>query len=76
MAETYKNLYSKIINIKNLFIAWRKAREGKTKKGYVIEFEKSIKENLFELKDELKNQTYKPEPLKTFILRDPKTRKI
>ena len=29
-----------------------------------------------QLSEELKNQTYKPEPLKTFILRDPKTRKI
>jgi len=28
------------------------------------------------LHDELKNETYYPEPLKTFILRDPKTRKI
>jgi len=28
------------------------------------------------LHDELKNQTYKPEPLKTFIIHDPKTRKI
>ncbi len=28
------------------------------------------------LHDELKTQTYSPHPLKTFILRDPKTRKI
>jgi len=70
------NLYSEIFSISNLANAWRKARKGKTKKDYVIEFEKNVRENLLKLRDELKNQTYKPEPLKIFILRDPKTRKI
>ena len=74
--KTYKNLYAKLYNMSNLILAWRKARKGKTKKSYVIEFEKDIIKNLFELHNELKNQTYKPIPLKTFILRDPKTRKI
>jgi len=76
MAKTYVNLYSQIINLKNLILAWRKARKGKTKKVYVIEFEANLRENLLKLQSELKNQSYKPEPLKTFILRDPKTRKI
>ena len=62
--------------MKNLILAWRKARKGKTKKDYVIEFEKNLPKNLKLLHEELKNQTYKPKPLKTFILRDPKTRKI
>ena len=62
--------------MKNLISAWKKARKGKTKKDYVIEFEKNLGENLRALHYELKVQTYKPKPLKTFILRDPKTRKI
>jgi len=70
------NLYSQIYHLKNLFLAWRKARKHKTKKFDVIEFEKDLRKNLLQLQKELKNQTYKPEPLKTFILRDPKTRKI
>jgi len=74
--KTYKHLYEKIYSWKNLILAYRKARKHKTKKLDVVEFEKNILENLFNLSDELKNQTYKPEPLKTFILRDPKTRKI
>ena len=57
-------------------IAWKKARKGKTKKNYVIEFEKYLERNLLDLQFELKNQFYEPLPLKTFILRDPKTRKI
>jgi retron-type reverse transcriptase len=62
--------------MKNLILAWKKARKGKTQKDYVIEFEKNLGTNLKALHYELKYQTYKPKPLETFILRDPKTRKI
>ncbi len=74
--KTYKNLYSKIISYENLFLAWQKARKEKTKKEYVIEFEKDLEVNLIELREELLSQNYDPKPLITFILRDPKTRKI
>jgi retron-type reverse transcriptase len=74
--KTYKNLYEKIYSLDNLILVWRKARKGKTKKKYVIEFEKNLKENLFQLQKELIMQVYFPKALKTFILRDPKTRKI
>jgi len=70
------SIYSQIYNISNLILAWRKAKKGKTKKIYVREFEKDTIENLFTLHEELKNETYLPKPLKIFILRDPKTRKI
>lgn len=74
--KTYNNLYSQIYNLDNLILAWKKARKGKTKKDYVIEFEANLRENLLQLHKELKDESYMPEPLKTFILRDPKTRKI
>ena len=70
------NLYPQIYNLGNLILAWRKARKRKTKKEYIIEFEKNLVKNLVNLHLELANQTYFPKPLKTFILRDPKTRKI
>ena len=73
--DTYE-LYLKIISLENLYLAYKKARRYKTKKDYIIEFEVNLQENLIKLNEELKNQTYSPEPLKTFILRDPKTRKI
>lgn len=60
----------------NLTIAWRKARKGKSKKFYVIEFEKDLERNLLKLHSELKSETYFPKELKTFIIRDPKTRVI
>jgi len=74
--KTYNNLYSEIISLQNLILAWRKARKGKTKKAYTKDFEENIAYNLKILYEELKNQTYNPKPLETFILRDPKTRKI
>ncbi len=74
--RTYKNLYEKIISLDNLSLAWMKARKRKTKKEYVIEFEKNLLKNLTKLHNELNFQTYKPKPLETFILKDPKTRKI
>jgi len=70
------NLYSKIYDFNNLFRAWQKARKGKTKKGYVIKFEKDLERNLLDLQLELKSETYRPLQLETFILRDPKTRRI
>ncbi|MEK6848011.1 MAG: hypothetical protein AABX65_00065, partial [Nanoarchaeota archaeon] len=74
--KTYNNLYKEIYDINNLLLAFRKARKDKTRKPYVIEFEKDIVGNLFQLQKELIEQTYQPKPLVTFILRDPKTRKI
>ena len=74
--KTYKNLYKEIISFENLILAWEKARKGKTKMFYVIEFEKEIFYQLMALHYELKFQTYNPKQLVTFILRDPKTRKI
>ena len=40
--KTYQNLYNQIISPGNLMIAWRKARKGKTKKEYIMEFEKDL----------------------------------
>src|SRR3989338_2276754 len=74
--KTYNNLYQNIYDFDNLLLAYQKARKGKTKKFYVIKFEKNLEKNLLDLQFELKNKFYKPLPLETFILRDPKTRKI
>lgn len=70
------NLYDKVYSYDNLELAFKKARKGKTLKPYVIEFEKQLKQNLLNLRQELLLHTYTPKPLQTFILRDPKTRKI
>ncbi len=74
--KTYFNLYPKIFSLKNLYLAFEKAKRGKSSKNYVKEFEKDLKNNLLRLQEELRDLVYKPKPLKMFILRDPKLRKI
>jgi len=74
--KTQKNIFYKIYKWENILLAFKKARKGKTKKRYVKYFEENLIENLQDLQFELMTFTYKPKPLETFILRDPKTRKI
>lgn len=74
--KTYSNLYKQVCSKENLELAWKKARKRKTLKQYVIAFESNISENLALLRTELLLHSYRPLPLSTFVLRDPKTRKI
>ena len=74
--HAHNNLYHKIYSYNNLLLAFKKARKGKTKKDYVIQFKYNLKENLLRLQERLLSETYKPRPLKRFIIRDPKTRVI
>ncbi|MBU0530716.1 MAG: reverse transcriptase/maturase family protein [Nanoarchaeota archaeon] len=74
--KTYNNLYEKICSLENLRKAYKKARKGKSKRHYVIFFESDLQNNLLNLQKELIGLTYHPGPLKTFVIRDPKTRVI
>ncbi len=69
-------LFDKLCHSDNLYTAYWQARQGKTQRKYVLDFEEKLHENLLLLQQELQSQTYHPKPLETFILRDPKTRKI
>ena len=69
-------MYEEICSIGNLVYAFQKAKKGKTKKRYVKRFKKDFRENILRLREELISKSYRPYPLKTFIIRDPKTRKI
>ena len=53
--KTYSNLYWKIISLKNLILAWKRAKKGKTNKSYIIKFEKNLISNIKELHYELKS---------------------
>ena len=74
--KTYKNLYKELCDFDNLSLAFRKARKGKSKKDYVINFESDLQENLKCLQNDLINKNYSPYPLKKFVIRDPKIRTI
>ncbi|MEK6936948.1 MAG: hypothetical protein AABW58_02655 [Nanoarchaeota archaeon] len=74
--KTFSNLYQKLYSLENLNRAFEKASKNKKHKKYVVEFESNLEKELFILKEELENLSYKPKPLRKFIVRDPKTRKI
>lgn len=76
MPVTYDNLYPKLCSYENLLLAFKKARKRKSLKPYVIEFEANLEDNLKQLQKELVTETYKPAPLKSFVISEPKTRKI
>lgn len=69
-------MYEQLCSEENLLSAFYKARKGKTQRHYVQVFEKELDKNLKQLEQELRTQTYQPKPLTTFVIRDPKTRKI
>lgn len=76
MSKPLSNIYEELCSYENLELAFKKARRGKTLKDYALRFEENLEENLLFLRDEILTKTYNPKPLQTFILRDPKTRKI
>ena len=69
-------MYTKIYSFENLLLAYLKASKGKRNKYYVQKFAENLESNLLKLSEELRLQIYQPKLLKTFIIRDPKTRKI
>jgi hypothetical protein len=74
--KTYRHLFEKISSYDNLLLAFQNAKRGKTKKPYVVEFERNLQNNLYRLQWELMTRTYAPRPLTVFTVRDPKTRTI
>ena len=74
--KTYKNLYQELCSKENLALAFKKAQKRKSRKPYVIEFKNSLSGNLKILRDKLLSGEYRPRPLRTFVIRDPKVRKI
>jgi retron-type reverse transcriptase len=73
---TYNKLYEKLYSYENLLFAYKKAKKGKPKKIYVVNFEKNLEKNLLNLQEDLIKKNYYPSNMNRFIVRDPKTRTI
>ena len=76
MMKTYSGIYEKLCSHDNLLLAYKKARKRKSDRWYVKEFECNLESELLQLKHELETMTYKPRPLRQFVIRDLKTRLI
>ena len=73
---TMSSLFEEIISLPNLFAAWREFIKGKNKKGDVLEFAADLEEHIFLLHDDLANGKYRHGGYTTFIVSDPKPRRI
>lgn len=74
--KRFGNLYNKIYEADNLYLAYSKARKGKVKSYGVIRFEKELDNNILSLQRELKEETYKTSSYDVFKIYDPKERDI
>ena len=74
--KIYRNLFDIIISPENLFSAWDAFKSDKRNKQDVQRFEWNLEQNIFELRRDLKNKTYKHGSYEGFYIRDPKQRHI
>ncbi|MEK7077876.1 MAG: reverse transcriptase domain-containing protein [Patescibacteria group bacterium] len=74
--KVFHNVFNRVISLENLFLAWREFKKGKRKRPDVQDFEFNLEDNLFQLRHELKNQTYRHGSYTPFCVTDPKLRHI
>lgn len=74
--KRYGNLYSKVYDMDNLFLAYQKARKGKSKSYGVMWFEKEFQKNMMSIFNDLRNETYRTSEYEIFKIYDPKERNI
>lgn len=70
------NLYTKIYDLDNLYLAYSKAKTGKSKSKGVIQFESDLDNNILRIQKELIEQKYITSEYNVFTIRDPKERTI
>lgn len=60
----------------DLYRAYKDARKHKRGRAYQLKFEFNLEENLIDLRDELYERRYKPQPSTCFVIHDPKMREV
>lgn len=74
--KRFGNLYYKIYEYDNLYLAYIKARKGKGKSYGVIQFEKNLEHNLLSIQKDIADETYATSEYDVFKIYDPKERLI
>lgn len=72
----HRSLFEEIISLPNLFAAWREFSHDKKKKKDVLAFAPDTEEQIFLLHDELKDGRYRHGGYESFMVSDPKPRRI
>jgi len=76
MGKIYKNFYPQIYDLFNLWLAFDKASKGRRSHPSVAAFEYNLEPELIRLRDELREQTWRPGGYRSFMVHEPKRRKI
>jgi len=71
-----KGLWEQIVNFENLYTAYRSAAKGKRFRNEVLAFSSCLEDNLFDLRDDLLNGTYKVGGYREFYVYEPKKRLV
>jgi len=74
--KRHGNLWHKIIEKENLYLAFYKAQKGKSEQKGVIEFKKDIQGNIDKIHTILVNKTFATAKYKLKVIHEPKERKI
>jgi len=74
--KIYTDLFDRIISPENLFEAWESFKRDKRNKADVMEFERNLEKNIFQLHRSLKSGIYRHSRYYGFYIRDPKQRHI
>lgn len=74
--KTHKNLYPQIWSFENLLAAAKKAQRGKRREAEVYAFNAGLEQNLLQLQEELRDQTWKPGAYRDFYVYEPKKRLV
>jgi len=70
------NLFEKVVTKDNLFLAYQKARKGKSGQYGVRIFEKNVERNIDQIYDKLISGTYRTSEYSIFRIYEPKEREI
>lgn len=74
--KRYNNLWSQIIDFKNIYQAAHQAQRGKRFRDNVLEFNYNLESELIAIQSDLTEKTYLPGPYRTFQIVEPKKRMI
>ncbi len=74
--KTVKNIYPALTELKNLYLAFKKASKGKRWKPYVEQFKVNLEKELWQLQYELQTKTYQPGAYYNFYISEPKRRLV
>jgi len=74
--KRYGDLMQQVLSFGALVRASKRAARGKKTKPQVAAFIQNLENEVISLEQELSSRSYRPLPYRTFVVRDPKTRRI